>query len=230
MMAQAQQAVTQQRIPLGRWAFKKWLIVHAPAFLGGQAIVEIPVDEPSKAVNRNVEITLYDLTKDLTHINIKLRFKVSSIDGDRALTQFNGMELTRDYIRNLIRRGSSKVMIIKDVTTRDGGRLRMEILAITTYRCTRTHKHLIRRSIMDTLDKVSQEMDFNTLVRDSIMGKLQVEFFNIAKKIYPLRKVEIIKIKVLEQPKGMETKPQAEATKVTQEVPQQLTSGQTEGA
>jgi len=83
---------------------------------------------------------------------------------------------------------------------------------------------------MDTLDKVSQEMDFNTLVRDSIMGKLQVEFFNIAKKIYPLRKVEIIKIKVLEQPKGMEAKPQAEATKVTQEVPQQLTSGQTGGA
>lgn len=220
-MSQQQQAVTQQRIPLGRWAFKKWITVYAPAFLGGQAIAEIPVDEPSKAIGRNVEITLYDLTKDLTHINVKLRFKVSNVDNDRAVTIFNGMELTRDYVRNLIRRGSSKVFIVKDATTKDGGKVRMEVLAITTYRCTRTHKHLIRKLIMDAIDKISQESDFNTLIKDSVMGKLQVEFFNLAKKIYPLRKVEIIKIKVLKHPGELGAKPQAEAVGVTQEVPQQ---------
>ncbi|MGC8570662.1 30S ribosomal protein S3ae [Caldivirga sp.] len=220
-MAQAQQAAAQQRIPLGKWAFKKWLTVYAPAFLGGQAIVEIPVDEPSRAIGRNVETTLYDLTKDLSHINVKLRFRVSGVDGDRALTQFNGMELTRDYVRNLVRRGSSKVMVIKDVTTKDGGKLRMEVLAITTYRCTRTHKHLIRKSIMDRLDRISQETDFDSLVRDSIMGKVQVDLFNVAKKVYPLRKVEVVKIKVLEYPKKPEAKPPMEAIKVAQEVTQQ---------
>lgn len=220
-MSQQAQAAAQQRIPLGKWAFKRWLTVLSPTVFGSQPIAEIPVDEASKAIGRSVEITLYDLTRDLTHINTKLKFRVYGIDGDRALTIFNGMEMTRDYVRNLVRRGSSKIMAIRDVTTKDGGKLRLEVMAITTYRCKRSHKMAIRKIIFDRLDKAGQEYDFDGLVKNIVMGTLSNELFGLAKKIYPLRKVEVVKVKVLAHPKGMAPE---KAIEVVQQIPQQSQS------
>ena len=210
-MAQSQQQqAAPQRISLGRWAFKKWFPVKAPMVFGGQVIAEVPAEDPGRLIGRNIEVTLYDITRDLTHINTKLRFKITSVDSSSAYTMFNGMELTRDYVRNLIRRGSSRIMAIKDVATKDGARLRFEVLAITTYRCNRSHKHAIRRIIFDILDKRGPESTFDDLVKASVMGQLSLEFFNECKKIYPLRKVEVMKIKVLKPPEAGGAKPTEE--------------------
>ena len=53
-------------------------------------------------MGRIIEVLLYDLTGNFRHTNTKIRFKITSIVGEKCLTRFFGMELTRDYIRSVI--------------------------------------------------------------------------------------------------------------------------------
>ncbi len=64
-----------------------------------------PAEEAGKLVNRTIGVTLFDITKDLSHLTIKLTFQIDRVEGDKAFTRFKEMELARDYIRSLVRRG-----------------------------------------------------------------------------------------------------------------------------
>ncbi len=91
-------------------------------------------------------------------------------------------------------------MVIQDVTTSDGAVLRFEVLAVTTYRCSTSRKRGIRAAISSRLSEVTANADFATLVRDAAMGKLSISLMEAGKKIYPLRKAEVMKLKVIRYP------------------------------
>lgn len=116
-----------QKSALGKWAFKNWYPVYSPTIFNEVPVGEAPAEEASKLLNRTIGVTLFDITKDLSHLTIKLTFQIDRVEGDRAFTRFKEMELARDYIRSLVRRGSSKVMAIQDVTTSDGAEIIEEL-------------------------------------------------------------------------------------------------------
>ncbi len=98
-----------QKSALGKWAFKNWYPVYSPTIFNEVPVGEAPAEEVGKLLNRTIGVTLFDITKDLSHLTIKLTFQIDRVEGDRAFTRFKEMELARDYIRSLVRRGSSKV-------------------------------------------------------------------------------------------------------------------------
>ncbi|KUO92053.1 MAG: 30S ribosomal protein S3Ae [Thermocladium sp. ECH_B] len=189
-----------QKSALGKWAFKNWYPVYSPTIFNEVPVGEAPAEEASKLLNRTIGVTLFDITKDLSHLTIKLTFQIDRVEGDRAFTRFKEMELARDYIRSLVRRGSSKVMAIQDVTTSDGAVLRFEVLAVTTYRCSTSRKRGIRAAISSKLSEITANADFATLVRDTAMGKLSISLMDAGRKVYPLRKAEVMKLKVIRYP------------------------------
>ena len=87
-----------------------------------------------------IEVLLYDLTGNFRHTNTKIRFKITSIVGEKCLTRFFGMELTRDYIRSVIHRGTSRVDGIFNFTTADGFIYRISTFVITQRRAKRSQK------------------------------------------------------------------------------------------
>jgi SSU ribosomal protein S3AE len=118
-MAEKQKAVAkQEKVAISKrdpWALKKWFSVHAPSYLGGVFIAEVPASGAQMLLMRTLEVSLYDLTKDISHLPIKLRFQIHRVDGLRASTRFKGLELTRDHLRSLVRRGTPQSR------RRDGG-------------------------------------------------------------------------------------------------------------
>ncbi len=201
------------KVSVGRWTHKKWFKVYAPPMLKSAYIGEVPADSADKLINRTLEISLFDITRDLSHIPIKLKFQIYRVDGDVAYTIFKMLELTRDYIRSLVRVGTSKITAIHDVVTRDGARLRFTILAVTAYRCNTSHKRAIRAIMREELEKMASSCDFNELVSNAVFGVIAQTIFTRAKSIYPLKKVEVQKIKVLRYPEGVETVKKREAEK-----------------
>ncbi len=185
---------------VGKWALKKWFIVHAPPSLKAVEIGEVPADSPEKLLNRTIEVSLFELTRDLSHIPVKLKFQIYRVEGEHAYTRFKQQELTRDYVKSLVRRGSSKIVTIHDVTPTDGGKLRVQILAVTAHRCKTSQKRAIRAITRQRLDEYSKILDFDTYILALVFGSIPQDVFIHAKKIYPLRKVEVLKIKVLDWP------------------------------
>ena len=208
-MAQSQQKVTiSRRDP---WAAKKWYPVYLPSYLGGHQIAEVPANAPEKLINRTLEITLFDITKNISHIPVKLVFQIVRTDGTAAYTEFKRMELARDYVRALVRRGTSKVVSYTDVVTKDGWKLRVFVLGITAYRTNTSRKHAIAREFRNVIQSRVPNMSIGDLLNQIFSGDLNRELFAAAKKIYPMRKVEVMKIKVLQMAKPVYQQPTAVA-------------------
>ena len=70
-------------------------------------------------------------------------------------------------------------------------------MAWTTYRCKTSQRHAIRKIMMEIVSKIASEKTFDEFVIGMVLGEFNQEIFNQAKKIYPIRKVEFVKSKLL---------------------------------
>ncbi len=180
-----------------KWKLKKWYTIVAPEVFGQAVLGSTPADDPDKLIGRVIETTLYDLTGDFTQVHVKLYFQIVKVEGDTAYTRFKGHELSRDYMKSLTRRKSSKIQGIFNITTKDGYGLRITATAFTSYRAKTSQKRAIRRIMQEKITAAARELTFDELIQAMLFGKLSALIFNDAKKIYPLRKVEIYKSKLL---------------------------------
>ncbi len=192
--------MSRRRDVRDRWKMKKWYTIIAPPVFGEAPVGTTPSDDPNKLIGRVLETTLYDITGDYTQVHIKLRFQVIEVVDTTAKTRFKGHELARDYIKVLTRRKSSKIQGIFNVTTKDGYGLRVTAMAFTSYRCKTSQKKLIRKIMKDVIEKTASEQTLDEFIQSMIFEKLSSQIFEQAKKIYPLRKVEIYKSKLLTIP------------------------------
>jgi small subunit ribosomal protein S3Ae len=167
----------------------------------------IPADDPDKLIGRVLEITLYDITGDISQVHVKLYFQIIRVEGDKAYTWFKGHELARDYMRSLIRRKSSKIQGIFDVTTKDGYVLRITIIALTSYRCKTSQKRAIRKVMYNYITNKAPELTLAEFLSETLSYKISNEVAERARKIYPIRRVEVYKTKLLMVPTPEGPKP-----------------------
>jgi len=190
-----------------KWKMKKWYEVIAPQSLGGVSLGTTPADDPDKLIGRVIETTLYDITGDISQVHVKLYFQIISVEENKAITRFKGHELARDYMRSLVRRKSSKIQGIFDITTKDGYVLRMTIVVLTSYRCKTSQKRAIRRVMREYIYKKASELTLDELIQEIMSYKISNEIMELARKIYPVRRVEVYKTKLLMAPSPEGPKP-----------------------
>lgn len=190
-----------------KWKTKNWYEVVVPEIFGGISLGTIPSDDPDKLIGRVMETTLYDITGDITQVHVKLYFQVVKVEGDKAYTRFKGHELARDYMKSLIRRKSSKVQGIFDVQTKDGYVLRITTVCLTSYRCKTSQKRAIRRVMRNYVVQKAAELALAELIQEVLKGTISNEVAEHARKIYPIRRVEVYKTKLLMVPTPEGPKP-----------------------
>ena len=182
-----------------KWRSKSWYTVLAPPYFGNVELGGIPAEEPEKLIGRVIDSTLYEVTNDFAHQYLKIYFQITEVDGKTAHTVFKGHEYSRDYLRSLVRRRTTKVDGLFSVTTKDGYKVQVAVCAFTLSRI-KTSQEKAMRSIMEkiftqkasmlTLDQFAQEM---------VLGKIASDIYNEAKKIVPIRHVGVRKSKLITQ-------------------------------
>jgi small subunit ribosomal protein S3Ae len=97
----------------------------------------------------------------------------------------------------MIRRGTSRIDTITDATTKDGQKINVHMLAITVKRAKASQQRYIRETMQNMILEAAAEKTLDELVKEIISGKFASNIYHEAKKIYPLKKVETIKTRVL---------------------------------
>ncbi len=179
---------------------KNWYQVLAPAEFNRANIGETLADEPEKMMGRIMESTLGDITGDWAKQNTKMIFKVVEIGGNNAYTTFMGHEMTKDYMRSLVKRRTSKIDANLVVTTKDGYKLRLKPLVFTVKRARTSQIESIRKIMLNVVATRGKELTFNELVADVVNGKVSAEIYKATKNIYPLRRAEVAKSEVVYRP------------------------------
>ena len=185
-----------------KWKMKDWFVIYAPEFFGSKEIGLTPADEPEKVVGRVIETTLRDLTGDFTKSHVKLYFQVYDVKGQNAYTKFKGHTLARSYIRSLVRRRTTRVDGIFNITTKDGYKLRVMGMVIAYRRIQTSQERAIRKIMQDIIYKKAEELNFADFVLQSVNGQIASEIAKEARKIYPIKRAEVRKIKVLAEPEA----------------------------
>lgn len=183
-----------------KWRGKDWYSIVAPSYFGGTDLGSIPSEEPSRLVGRVVDATLYDLTNDFAHQYLKMFFQVREVEGKTAHTIFKGHEYSRDYLRSLVRRKTTRVDIILNAATKDGYQLRLGVCAFTLARIRTTQEQAIRALMKRIVDEKAKTLTFDQFVQEVVLGKIASDVYNEAKKVAPMRHVGIRKSKLISQP------------------------------
>ena len=190
-----------------KWRAKEWYDVYAPAYFGEKKVASIPCADPTKVIGRVVETTLYDITNDFSHQSQKLYFLVANVKGTRADTILKGHEYSADYLRSLVRRGSTRIDAIFNVTSKDQYVTRASVVAFTRDRVNANQQHLIRSMMRNTIEEKAGTLAYDQLCHEMVLGIFGSEIYNLAKKVSPLRHVGVRKSKLLIIPEGVMAKP-----------------------
>jgi small subunit ribosomal protein S3Ae len=182
-----------------KWRSKAWYTVVAPPYFGNVELGSIPADDPEKLIGRVIEATLYDVTGDFSHQYLKLYFQITQVEGKTARTMFKGHEYSRDYLRSLVRRRTTKVDGIFNVSTKDGYRFRVAVCAFTLSRIKTSQEHAIRKIMAKIVEEKSAALTMDQFVQEMVLGKIASDIYNEARKVVPLRHVGVRKSKLLMQ-------------------------------
>lgn len=184
-----------------KWKAKQWVTVLASPSFGNAPIGRVPLTDTEKSGGRVVETTLYDILKqDPQHYSFKLYFQIDRVDGETAYTVLKGHEYSREYLRSLMRRGSSMSDFIRDYTTKDGYVVRVYCIALSQGRMNSSKKHEIR-SVMDRIIKErSASLTYDQFVQETVLQKVASDVYNEAKKVTRLRHVGVRKTKLIKKP------------------------------
>jgi small subunit ribosomal protein S3Ae len=182
-----------------KWRSKSWYTTVAPPYFGNVELGSVPAEEPEKLIGRVIDSTLYEVTGDFAHQYLKIFFQITEIDGKTAKTMFKGHEYSRDYLRSLVRRRTTKVDGMFNLTTKDGYKIRVAISAFTLSRIRTAQEKNIRVIMEKIVKEKASTLTLDQFAQEMVLGKIASDIYNEAKKIAPLRHVGIRKSKVITQ-------------------------------
>ena len=196
LSAKARAAARKQR---DKWKNKRWFTIRAPRHPWNFKRIGETIGETEEHImGRVYEMTQQEFNGDFTKMHVLLRFRVTEVVGQDALTTFVGHAHQSDHTRRQIRRYRGKVDDVVDVVTTDGFLVRMKPLMITERRCQTSVKQAMRSKSAEIIRSFAAKSNYSKLQEAMLGGDLETEIRNAVKTIYPCRNVVIRKSQLLQ--------------------------------
>ena len=181
-----------------KWREKRWVTVNAPDSFNNVPIAYVPITDDENASGRVLEVTLYDILKgDPSQHQYKIYFQIDKVEDDKASTIFKRFEYSKEFLRSLVRRGSSKINFIIDIKTKDGYIFRIKVIALTHRQLNTSRKHALRLIARDVINKTVPEMTIEQFVQATCYSKINSDIMAAFKKVIRVRHVGLEKVKLI---------------------------------
>ena len=210
-----------------RFLKKEWWNIQAPGMFGKRMFTQSPVNQTvgkklasDSMKGRVFEANLGDLNVGYeTHKKIKLIVDDADGKSKKALTNFYGLECTRDHLCSLIRKWHTLIDTFVDCKTKDGFLMRFFIVAFTsmykemkhpkkyllqkkaTCYANRSQVRQIRAIITRIITKECKSSSMKELVNKVLGNDITTQMLQKCKPIFPLENITIRKVKSIKRPK-----------------------------
>jgi len=178
------------------WKLKSWYEIRAPKYYDEKVLGETPADDPNKTINRVVEVLYPELTNDWSRAYIKAKFRIVEVQGKICKTDFDGHELTRDYIIRIVRRRTSRIDDTFVVKTKDGREITLKPIIITRTRCSYRKRKEIRKKVAEELTEKAKTLNYENFILELLSESLLSDIKSKIHKIHPIKNFHIRKSEV----------------------------------
>ena len=181
-----------------KWKEKRWVSVFAPESFNNIPIAYVPITSDKTAVGRVVEVTLFDILKgDPSQHQYKLFFQINKVTEEKATTVFKRYEYAKEFLRSLIRRGSSRINFVIDSKTKDGYVFRIKILTLSHRELNTSRKRALRLEAKKQIERIVPQMTIDEFVQAACYGKINSDIMAATKKIIRVRHVGLEKVRLI---------------------------------
>ncbi|WBW72226.1 40S ribosomal protein S3a [Schizosaccharomyces osmophilus] len=199
------------------FARKDWYDIKAPSFFEVKNVGKTLVNRTAGLKNANdalkgriLEVSLADLQKDEEHAFRKVKLRVEDIQGKNCLTSFNGLSITSDKLRSLVRKWQTTIEADQTIKTTDGYLCRVFVVGFTRRRANQVKKatyaqtsqiRAIRQKMFQVIQNQTTSCSMRELVQKLIPEVVGREIEKATNGIFPLQNVLVRKVKILKAPK-----------------------------
>lgn len=176
---------------------KKWYTLVAPKMFGNVELGQTSTNDTDLLIGRKIDVSLMKLINDFKKYYIKFRFKVVSVDGETAITEFDGSKCLSDYITRMVSRYSRRVDTVQDLETKDGVKVRVKGIGVIRSRVKSSIKTTVRNVMKESVQEQVEKSTLEGLIRGIISDKIKNKVLRESRKIYPVRGFEIRKVEIL---------------------------------
>ncbi|MCR4335304.1 MAG: hypothetical protein NUV57_02085 [archaeon] len=176
-----------------KWKKKSWYAIIAPEEFERKQLGETIVEKPENLIGRVIHVTGRELANQPKKQHIQLKFKVRDITGNKANTEVVGHEVKDSYLKRIIRRRASKIMTVKNYTTKDNKIYKIKIIIITENKASRNQKTSIMKQTEEATKKIISELDSRKVIDEIVFGTIPNKIYGNLKSIVPVKRIEITK-------------------------------------
>jgi small subunit ribosomal protein S3Ae len=183
-----------------KWKTKSWYTAVAPEMFESKEIGQVVAQDDASLANRVIKISLGEMIGSISPIGsfTTLYFRITEAKGKTAVTKFIGHELAQGYLKTLTRRRRSIINQVDDVTTKDDVGIRVKTVIVSANKLSGAARTAVRNAISTEVKRIAKETEFSLLAQEMIFGKFAGKLFAEAKKVAPIRRIEIRKTEVKE--------------------------------
>jgi len=196
---------------------KEWYDIKAPFMFSSRQCGKTLVSRTAgtriateELKGRVLQLNLADMNQDEDQAYKKIKLCIEEVQGRSCLTDFYGLDLTRDKLCSLIRKWHNLVEANVDVKTTDGYTVRMFAIAFTKRRPEQVRNNTyaqsaqlrkIRKKMVEIMTNEAGKCQLRELVKKLIPESIGKEIEKQTQGIFPLSNALIRKVKVLKKPK-----------------------------
>ena len=189
-MAKGASARAAARRQKDKWKAKRWYSIRAPRNPWSFKVIgETLAEEESLLIGRPYEIMQNELDGDFTKMHVKLKFRISDVVGNDAITEFVGHDVMKDFVRRQIRRDRGKIDDTIDVVTDDGFFVRIKPFIVTRSSVKASQKSETRSVTRDVVLKFCAKSTWINVQKALMDGSLEDSVSTAVSKIQPVRSV-----------------------------------------
>ena len=224
-MAKGASARAAARRQKDKWKAKRWYSIRAPRNPWSFKVIgETLAEEEALLIGRPYEIMQNELDGDFTKMHVKLKFRISDVVGNDAITEFIGHDVMKDFVRRQIRRDRGKIDDTIDVVTDDGFFVRIKPFIVTRSSVKASQKSETRAVARDVVLKFCAQSTWINVQKALMDGSLEESVSTAISKIQPVRAVFFRRSQLIQEgvvvddgPTLEEIKAEEKAAKETQE-------------
>jgi small subunit ribosomal protein S3Ae len=179
-----------------KWKLKKQFDVIAPDVFNNVRVGAIVANDAEKLVGRRVDTTLSKLVSSNQH-HIKLKLRVSGIDGFNANTKVDEVELSGAYISSQIYGGADIIEYVFRTKVKSEEEVRIKLVMFSRKKIHSDQRKALRRLAEEIINEAAVKDSFDQFIQEAVFGKIGSQIFNRGKKIVPLGRVEIRMIELI---------------------------------
>ena len=173
-----------------KWKAKRWYNIRAPRQPWNFKIIgETLGEEDELLIGRMYEMTQQELDGDFSKMNVKIKFRVTEIIGQDAITEFAGHEVLKDHVRRQVRRYRGKIDDVIDAITDDGYYVRLKPFIVTQNRVKTSQKQAVRDACRNILLQTAASNTWVSLQKMILSGELEQQIEQASRKVVSVRSV-----------------------------------------